>query len=33
MNQFRIVSTSEAVPSTKDWKDYVKTEVESRIRF
>jgi phenylpropionate dioxygenase-like ring-hydroxylating dioxygenase large terminal subunit len=33
MNKFRIVSTSEAVPSTKDWKDYVKTEVEGRIRF
>ena len=33
MNKFRIVSTSEAVPSTKDWKDYVRTEVEGRIRF
>ena len=30
-NHFRIVSTSEAVPSEKNWKDYVKTEVEGRI--
>ena len=31
MNRFRIVSTSEVVPSAKDWKDYVKNEVEGRV--
>jgi hypothetical protein len=31
MNRFPIVSTSEVVPADKSWKDYVKTEVESRI--
>jgi hypothetical protein len=28
---FRIVSTSEFVPTEKNWKDYVKTEVEGRV--
>jgi hypothetical protein len=31
MNRFRIVSTSEFVPTEKNWKDYVKTEVEGRV--
>jgi phthalate 4,5-dioxygenase len=30
MNRFRIVSTSEAVPNSKHWKEYVK-ELESRV--
>jgi hypothetical protein len=32
MNQFHIVSTSEVVRSEKNWKDYVKAEVETRVR-
>ena len=33
MNQFRIVSTSEVVPGDKNWRDYVKTEVETRVQM
>jgi hypothetical protein len=32
MNQFRIVSVSEVVPGEKNWRDYVKGEVESRVQ-
>src|SRR6185369_17703096 len=32
LNQFRIVSTSEVVPGDKNWRDYVKTEVETRVQ-
>ena len=31
MNHFRIVSTSEVVPGDKNWKDYVRTDVETRV--